>query len=212
MRPYSNAFIDWYLDHAEASVCRSSAPVVWEDEAQALEQVDGDYFTILGLPLLPLLAFLRRKQMLFCLEWATMLLPRCARSTALLRQAIREKRGTAKRPGRSAARRGWPASSAGRSRDSLSPWLHGLWLQHYRIDGAYVPLAVRRPSRWCSRRCRSSDSAASISPFRIKSGPWRWSTRRPDRLSDRRHQHHRRRLEELLMGSNTDVRFSRMPA
>lgn len=32
---------------------------------------------------------------------------------------------------------GWPVSH------SLSPRLHGLWLSHYRIDGAYVPLAVR---------------------------------------------------------------------
>ncbi len=32
---------------------------------------------------------------------------------------------------------GWPISH------SLSPRLHGLWLSHYRIDGAYVPLAVR---------------------------------------------------------------------
>ncbi len=32
---------------------------------------------------------------------------------------------------------GWPIAH------SLSPRLHGLWLNHYRIDGAYVPLAVR---------------------------------------------------------------------
>ena len=32
---------------------------------------------------------------------------------------------------------GWPIAH------SLSPRLHGLWLSHYRIDGAYVPLAVR---------------------------------------------------------------------
>ena len=31
---------------------------------------------------------------------------------------------------------GWPVSH------SLSPRLHGYWLQRYRIDGAYVPLAV----------------------------------------------------------------------
>jgi septum formation protein len=67
MRPYSNAFIDWYLDHAEASALQVVGACRLEGlGAQALEQVDGDYFTILGLPLLPLLAFLRRKQMLFC--------------------------------------------------------------------------------------------------------------------------------------------------
>jgi shikimate dehydrogenase len=32
---------------------------------------------------------------------------------------------------------GWPIAH------SLSPRLHGLWLRHYRIDGAYVPLPVR---------------------------------------------------------------------
>lgn len=32
---------------------------------------------------------------------------------------------------------GWPIAH------SLSPRLHSLWLRHYRIDGAYVPLAVR---------------------------------------------------------------------
>ncbi len=32
---------------------------------------------------------------------------------------------------------GWPVEH------SLSPRLHGYWLEHYGIDGAYVPLAVR---------------------------------------------------------------------
>lgn len=31
---------------------------------------------------------------------------------------------------------GWPVGH------SRSPWLHGYWLDHYGIDGAYVPLAV----------------------------------------------------------------------
>jgi len=31
--------------------------------AQALRRVDGDYFAILGLPLLPMLEFLRREGM-----------------------------------------------------------------------------------------------------------------------------------------------------
>jgi septum formation protein len=66
MRAYSDAFIDWYLDHAEASALHVVGACRLEGlGAQALERVDGDYFTILGLPLLPLLAFLRRKQMLF---------------------------------------------------------------------------------------------------------------------------------------------------
>ncbi len=32
---------------------------------------------------------------------------------------------------------GWPIAH------SLSPRLHGFWLRHYQIDGAYVPMAVR---------------------------------------------------------------------
>jgi shikimate dehydrogenase len=32
---------------------------------------------------------------------------------------------------------GWPVDH------SLSPRLHGYWLEHYAVDGAYVPLAVR---------------------------------------------------------------------
>lgn len=32
---------------------------------------------------------------------------------------------------------GWPVTH------SLSPRLHGYWLDHYRIDGAYIPLPVR---------------------------------------------------------------------
>ncbi len=32
---------------------------------------------------------------------------------------------------------GWPVAH------SLSPRLHGYWLDHYRIDGAYIPLPVR---------------------------------------------------------------------
>jgi septum formation protein len=32
--------------------------------AQLFDRIDGDYFTILGLPLLPLLDFLRRKGVL----------------------------------------------------------------------------------------------------------------------------------------------------
>jgi len=31
----------------------------------------------------------------------------------------------------------WPVSH------SRSPRLHGFWLQQYRIDGAYLPLAIR---------------------------------------------------------------------
>ena len=65
MRRYSDGFIDWYLDHAEASALQVVGACRLEGVgAQALEGVDGDYFTVLGLPLLPLLRFLRRMDVL----------------------------------------------------------------------------------------------------------------------------------------------------
>ena len=64
MRRYSDQFIDWYLREAdEASLQVVGACRLEGLGAQALRRVDGDYFAILGLPLLPLLAFLRREGM-----------------------------------------------------------------------------------------------------------------------------------------------------
>ena len=65
MRAYSDDFIDWYLDHAEALALQVVGACRLEGlGAQALERVDGDYFTVLGLPLLPLLQFLRGRDVL----------------------------------------------------------------------------------------------------------------------------------------------------
>ena len=60
MRPFSDAFLDDYLARVGADVCRSVGGYQLEGlGGQLFSKIDGDYFTILGLPLLPLLDFLR---------------------------------------------------------------------------------------------------------------------------------------------------------
>ena len=65
VRPLSDTFIAWYLDTdwPDVSYCvgvfRMEGP-----GAQLFEMIDGDHFTILGLPLLPLLGELRGRGVL----------------------------------------------------------------------------------------------------------------------------------------------------
>jgi septum formation protein len=60
MRSFSEAFLDRYLDLAGAGVMDSVGAFRIEGLGIHLfEAIEGDYFTIVGLPLLPLLAFLR---------------------------------------------------------------------------------------------------------------------------------------------------------
>ncbi len=60
MRPLSDAFIDRHLARVGTRVLASVGAYQLEGEGvQLFERIDGDYFTILGLPLLPLLAKLR---------------------------------------------------------------------------------------------------------------------------------------------------------
>jgi septum formation protein len=65
MRRLCEAEIDVYLDQAGEAVTSSVGAYQLEGLGVHLfERIEGDYFTILGLPLLPLLAFLRSERLL----------------------------------------------------------------------------------------------------------------------------------------------------
>lgn len=62
MREFSDSFLDTYLDAAGSAVTQSVGAYQLEGIGIHLfEKIDGDHSTILGLPLLPLLAFLREE-------------------------------------------------------------------------------------------------------------------------------------------------------
>jgi septum formation protein len=61
MRDFSDEFLEDYIDMMGQHVTASVGGYQLEGIGIHLfERVEGDYFTILGLPLLPLLAFLRQ--------------------------------------------------------------------------------------------------------------------------------------------------------
>lgn len=65
MRPLGDAEIDNYLEAAGDAVTSSVGAYQLERLGIHLfERIEGDHFTILGLPLLPLLAFLRHEHLL----------------------------------------------------------------------------------------------------------------------------------------------------
>lgn len=60
VRDFSDRFLDSYLSSAGDSVLASVGAYRLEEMgAQLFTHIDGDYFAVLGLPLLPLLTFLR---------------------------------------------------------------------------------------------------------------------------------------------------------
>lgn len=60
MRDFSEAFLDKYLADQAQYVCKSVGGYQIESRGiQLFERIQGDHFTILGLPLLPLLHYLR---------------------------------------------------------------------------------------------------------------------------------------------------------
>ncbi len=65
MRDFSEQFLTDYLRAVGSDVTTSVGGYKLEGRgAQLFDRIEGDYFTILGLPLLPLLDFLRRKGVL----------------------------------------------------------------------------------------------------------------------------------------------------
>jgi len=64
MRPLSEAFLDRYLDAAGSAVTASVGAYQLEGIGIHLfERIEGDHFTILGMPLLPLLNFFRQQEL-----------------------------------------------------------------------------------------------------------------------------------------------------
>ncbi len=65
MRDYSDAFLDQYLDQEGEAILASVGCYQFEGRgAQLFSRIDGDYFAILGMALLPTLAMLRASGML----------------------------------------------------------------------------------------------------------------------------------------------------
>ena len=64
MRNFSDRFLESYLDAVGDRALGSVGGYQIESAGIHLfERIEGNYFTILGLPLLPLLAFLRRERL-----------------------------------------------------------------------------------------------------------------------------------------------------
>lgn len=65
VRELSAEFLDWYIAQTGKEILSSVGAYQLEAEGvQLFEKIEGDYFTVLGLPLLPLLSFLRSEKVL----------------------------------------------------------------------------------------------------------------------------------------------------
>ncbi len=65
MRHFTDAFLDDYIPAEGADILASVGAYRLEGRGvQLFEQIEGDYFAILGLPLIELLGFLRTKGMI----------------------------------------------------------------------------------------------------------------------------------------------------
>lgn len=62
MRSFSDAFLDSYLDQMGEAACATVGGYQLEGIGIHLfRQIEGDYFTILGLPIVPVLAYMREQ-------------------------------------------------------------------------------------------------------------------------------------------------------
>ena len=60
VREFSNEFLDWYIEHEGEALMKSVGAYRFEGPgAQLFEKVEGGFFAILGLDLLPVLDYLR---------------------------------------------------------------------------------------------------------------------------------------------------------
>lgn len=60
MRPFSDEFLEAYLQRNSEHILSSVGAYLLEEEGvQLFSRIDGDYFSVLGLPMLPLLDILR---------------------------------------------------------------------------------------------------------------------------------------------------------
>jgi septum formation protein len=65
MRDFSDVFLDDYLNRAGDRVSQTVGAYELEGlGVQLFERIEGDYFTILGMPLLPVLGELRARGMI----------------------------------------------------------------------------------------------------------------------------------------------------